>query len=119
MSNPRMQRKIIKLDYPVQLPDRTLFEVNMRRMVVQDMLQCPISGPQDMEGEVALLARLCDLVPEELNFMDMADYGKLQDALVNFRRGKPSSPSGNDARLPAVGQTGGNDVEGSAESAAG
>lgn len=119
MSSPGTQRKIIKLDYPVQLPDRALAQVSMRRMLVRDMLQCPIKNQQDMEGEVALLALLCDLVPEELQALDMADYGKLQDALITFRAGRKDAAPGNDAGLSAPGQAGGDVAAGGASSAAG
>ncbi len=107
---------IVKLSYPVQLADRLLTEVRMRRMVVRDMLDCPVEDVRDVGGELRLMARLCNLVPDELEQMDIQDYGKLQDTLLSFRTGKPVSASGFDSGLSAAGQTGRHERAGSTES---
>lgn len=106
MSNPKVQRKRIRLDYPVQLPDRELCEVQMRRMTVKDMLDSPVKGASDMEGEVRLMARLCDLLPDDLYGMDFSDYAKLQEALLSFRRGAPDAEAGHGAGLSSSGAAG-------------
>lgn len=85
MSSTNHQKVTITLDHPVQLPDRQLTEVIIRRMTVGDMLDCPVTGAGDFAGEIRLMARLTGLGVEELRALDFADYGKLQDALLRFR----------------------------------
>lgn len=79
--------KTVQLDYPVQLADRVLTEITIRRMKVGDLIENPIAGAQDMKGELRLLSRLCGMVPEELEAIDIADYVKLQEILLSFRGG--------------------------------
>lgn len=76
---------VISLEYPVQLADRLLTEVEMRRPNLGDLLDNPIRDLNDMNGEMRLYARLCDLVPEEIRELDMADYVKLQKQYLLFR----------------------------------
>jgi len=115
MSN--VQRKRIPLEYPIQTADRTIHEIRIRRMTVGDMLACPVRNAQDVEGELRLMARLCDLVPEELHGMDILDYGKLQDALISFRGGGNSTATRADAGVSAAGETVRHEHEGSARPA--
>lgn len=75
----------ITLDFPVQLADRLLERVTMRRPTVGDTLDYPVRDTSDMDGETKLYAKLCDLVPDELRLLDMADYGKLQKQFLLFR----------------------------------
>ncbi len=77
----------IKLEHPVQLADRKLTEVSMRRMTVGDVIDHPVAGVNDMPGEVRLVAALCGLNPEDLRLLDFSDYAKVQAALVSFRGG--------------------------------
>ena len=77
--------EIIKLEFPIQLADRVLEEVIMRRPTMADLRKHPISSSGDIEGEMKQMAALCNLRMEELDFMDAADYTRLQDAYVRFR----------------------------------
>ena len=117
MSNPKTQRKIIKLEYPVRLADRTLTQVSMRRATVGDMLACPIRDAGDVAGEVALMARLCDLVPEELQDLDWSDYERLQRELLSFRGGKKPAATGVDAQRASADAAGADGLAGSADAA--
>lgn len=103
MTNPNVQRTRIALEYPVQLPDKVLTEINMRRMTVKDMLQYPIKNANDVDGEIKLIAALCELNPEDIMQLDIADYERLQATLLRFRRGKTSEPEDADQVLPAAG----------------
>ena len=78
----------VVLDYPVQLAGRKLTEVVMRRMTVGDLLDYPVKGAEDFEGEVRLLAHLIGLTPDDVRALDVNDYSKLQDVMVRFRTGK-------------------------------
>ena len=75
----------IKLEFPIQLADRLLEEVIMRRPTMADIRKYPLKGPGDVEGEMKQIGALCDLRLEEMDLMDAADYGRLQDAYVRFR----------------------------------
>lgn len=75
----------ITLDHPVQLADRELTSVTMRRPTLEDALSNPIRDDFDMKGEATLLATLCGLKLEEAKKLDLADYRKIQNQLVRFR----------------------------------
>lgn len=75
----------ITLDFPVQLADRLLTEVTMRRPTMGDLMDHPVSDARDFQGESRLYAALCDLKSEDLRNMDAEDYMKLQLQFMNFR----------------------------------
>lgn len=85
----------IKLKYPVQLPDRTLREVTMRRPTVRDIVENPVRNAADMDGELELMCRLCGLTPDDVMDMDAADYDVLREQYVFFRSG--AGTGGSDA----------------------
>ena len=69
----------IVLKYPVRLPTgETLAKVSVRRPRVGD-LRAVSHLATDAEQELALLARIAGLVPEDLDLLDLADYKALQD----------------------------------------
>lgn len=74
------------LKHPVTLANgETLASVTLRRPTVGDMLAAKVKrGTQDAEGEVRLLAKLCNLNIEDFTLIDMADYFAIQDALLSF-----------------------------------
>lgn len=80
---------IIKLEYPVQLPDRMLTEVEMRRPSMGDLLDFPLERGT-LEAEMQLVGHLCGLKQEDMRLVDGEDYGKLQLQLITFRTGKPA-----------------------------
>lgn len=80
-----MKTATIKLEFPIQLADRTLEEVTLRRPTMLDLRKHPVSGPGDIEGEMKQIGALCGLRLEEMDMMDSADYGRLQDAYIRFR----------------------------------
>lgn len=90
----------IKLDFPVQLTDRTMNEVTMRRPTVGDLLRYPVRDNADLEGELTMLCHLCGIVPEDAQGMDAADYDALRNQYVFFRSGLPQKKP--DAALPAA-----------------
>lgn len=80
--------KTITLKHPVQLPDRQLTEVTMRRMTVGDLMDCPIRDAGDFGGEIKLVARLTGLSVEDVRAIDAADYTDVQKTLLFFRTGE-------------------------------
>ena len=78
----------IALEYPMQLPDKVLSSVTMRRPTLGDLMDCPITGENDVAGEVRLLSRLCGMNVEDMRSLDAGDYAKIQARFLEFRLGK-------------------------------
>ena len=74
----------IPLEFPMQLPDRKVAELTMRRPVMRDMLKFKDVG-HELAADFALIAHLCGVLPEELENADSCDYEKLQAQLLRFR----------------------------------
>lgn len=71
----------ICLKYPVKLAGgKELSKLSLRRAKVSDLKEAQRAGDKPDAQEVALLARLAGLVPEDLLELDLADYKALQDA---------------------------------------
>lgn len=83
--------KTITLDFPVQLADRKLSEVTIRRPIMRDMLKHKLDQASGLTGEMALIADLSGLVREELELFDTYDYEKLQAQLLRFRESAESA----------------------------
>ena len=77
--------KTITLEFPVQLADRQLTEVTIRRPIMRDMLKHKMDQHSGLAEEMALIADLSGLVREELELFDTHDYEKLQTQLIRFR----------------------------------
>ena len=71
----------ICLKYPVQLASgKTLDKLTLRRAKVADLREASRGAASQEDQEVALLARLSGLLPEDVLELDLADYKVLQDA---------------------------------------
>jgi hypothetical protein len=92
----------IDLDFPVQLADRLLTEVTMRRPTMKDLRLNPIRAADDLGGEMKLLGCLCGLRMEEIEQLDMADYRRLTDTFDRFRTspGRGSDSARNALSVP-------------------
>ncbi len=75
----------ITLDFPVQLADRKLTDVTMRRPVMRDLLKHNIRADSGLEQDLSLIADLCGLTRNEIELFDTCDYEKLQTQLLTFR----------------------------------
>lgn len=75
----------VSLSYPVQLADRQLTEVTMRRPNMGDLLDHEPKAPDDVASELELIGILCGLKPSEMRLLDATDYARLQDQYVRFR----------------------------------
>ena len=79
------REETIVLDYPVQLADRLMTEVVMKRPSMKVLRVNRIKGEQDVEGEMKLFCALTGLRVEEMEELDAADYARLQETYVRFR----------------------------------
>jgi len=71
----------ISLKYPVQLASgKKVAALSLRRAKVADLREASRGSDKPDDQELALLARLTGLLPEDLLELDLADYKVLQDA---------------------------------------
>ena len=81
----KRKEAVINLDFPVQLADRELTQVTMRRVTIKDMITHHMETGSGLAEEMELLCDLTGLNPSELERLDLVDYEKLQQQLLNFR----------------------------------
>ena len=81
----RRGAETVKLEHPIQLADKLLTDVTIRRPTMKDLRQNPVKGQEDLTGEMKLMGVLCGLRMEEIDGMDAADYGRLTDIFMRFR----------------------------------
>lgn len=79
----------IELDYPVTIDGTEVRALQMRRMKVIDQMNVDSGGKNDVEKEIALIANLCEISPDDVKELDMMDYSKLQSQLINFSAPEP------------------------------
>ncbi|WFF39594.1 phage tail assembly protein [Moraxella nasibovis] len=86
----------IQLDYPItDGHGKQITEITIRRPKVKDLRKVAheSKGREDtpsIEMEISMLSRLTDLLPEDLDALDMADYTKIQEKAQEMM-GKPTS----------------------------
>jgi len=75
----------IELKYPVQNGATELKGLRMRRPTARDLVMYQShSGNSEMEAEVAMFARLCDVEEETVLNLDALDYGQLGEVYKGF-----------------------------------
>jgi hypothetical protein len=84
------ERTAIKLKYPITVDGTETEALYMRRAKVRDQLlvdKASAAGKSAAEKEVLLFANLCEVAPEAISELDMADYKHIQDAYSDFLEG--------------------------------
>lgn len=79
------REETIVLDYPVQLADRLLEEVVLKRPSMKVLKKYQIKGENDVDGEMKQFCALTGLRMEEMEELDAADYARLQETYIRFR----------------------------------
>ncbi|MDG2958878.1 MULTISPECIES: phage tail assembly protein [Pasteurellaceae] len=80
--------RTIQLDYPIKDGEgNTVTELKMRRAKAKDMRRMS-EKKTEAEQEIFMFAQLVGLVPEDIDELDIADYGKLQKAFTEMVQGK-------------------------------
>lgn len=74
----------IVLDYPVTVAGKEHKTLTMRRPKVKDQKAAQKMGGSDDEREIMLFANLCDVTPDVIDELDMADYGAVQETYSGF-----------------------------------
>ena len=83
-------RQTIDLNYPL---DNGLKQLSIRRPKVRDMLASEKASGSDAEKEIRLFANLCEVAPDEIESLDMADYQALQQVYSGFLSSRPKTPA--------------------------
>jgi len=58
--------------------------LNLRRPKVRDVILAAKLGGSDEEKEVRMFANLCEVTPETIEDLDIADYKELQESYKAF-----------------------------------
>jgi hypothetical protein len=74
----------ITLQYPISADGALIEQLTLRRPLVRDRLIAEKTSGSEVEKEIRLLANLCELPPQHIELLDMADYVKLQECLAGF-----------------------------------
>ncbi len=89
----------IQLQHPVTIEGTEIKHLNLRRPKVRDLRNAEKAGKGagNAETEIRLFANLCEVTPETIEELDLADYGRLQKAYEGFlsgqERSEPPAPS--------------------------
>lgn len=75
----------IPLDFPVEINGQSVSKLAMRRPKVADVRTAEAYKGGEADKEILLFANLCDIAPKDIEKLDYADYGKLQEAFRDFR----------------------------------
>ena len=82
-----MSETILTLDFPIQDGQgNTLTELKSRRPKVRDIRK--MTGKTEAEQSVSLLAIVTNLVPEDIDEMDMADFQRAAKIIEQMQKGK-------------------------------
>jgi hypothetical protein len=74
----------IKLEFPIDIDGAKVGELTLRRPTVKDMRVARNSAKDDAAQEIALIANLAQITPEQVEQLDLADYAQVQAALQGF-----------------------------------
>jgi hypothetical protein len=68
------------LKHPFTVAGKKVEKLELRRPTVKDLRTMGRFGNSEEDKEIGLIATLCNLVPEDLDTMDLADYKAIQDS---------------------------------------
>ncbi|MDR1709653.1 MAG: phage tail assembly protein [Candidatus Accumulibacter sp.] len=85
----------IALDYPIDTAAGKVDKLRMRRAKLKDHRRAARQNRSPEEREVAIMAAVTGLVPEDMDEMDFTDFMKLQDAFRELHA-QPGRPLGGD-----------------------
>lgn len=74
----------IALQYPLSVDGMVVEQLSMRRPLVRDRLVAEKTSGSEIEKEIRLIANLCEMAPQQIEMLDLADYNTLQECLSGF-----------------------------------
>lgn len=85
MAKTKALKVDIPLNFPITVDGKEIKQLTMRRAKVRDRLAVDqndsLDGPSK---EIAMIANLCEVKPDDLHAIDMTDYKEVQKALTDF-----------------------------------
>lgn len=75
---------VITLQWPVTLAGVKTNQITMRRSKVRDRLSSEKEGKTAGDTEILMFSKLCSLSPDEIQDIDLDDYGRLQQGFQSF-----------------------------------
>ena len=85
MSNKDMSvKETLDLQFPITNNGEVCKQLHIRRPTVRDLLISEKASGNEIEKEIRLLANLCEVAPDLIEQLDMADYLQLQEKMTGF-----------------------------------
>jgi hypothetical protein len=82
------ETKTVNLQYAVQLSDRKITALDIRRPKVRDQMIADKQNQDAADKEIHLMSLLANVEPSVIHELDMVDYEEVQKVIVNFRKKK-------------------------------
>ena len=92
----------ITLKWPILIDGKEISQLTMRRAKVRDLKEAQRFADDQVGREVALIAILCGLLPEQLEDMDLAIFNQLRERFSDLleKRGPMESHAHTGAGFP-------------------
>ena len=81
------ERTAIELKYPIQINGTETSVLHMRRPKVRDQIlgdKAKKSGKTDTEVGAIVMANLCEITPQDIESLDLADFKQCDEIYSNF-----------------------------------
>lgn len=74
----------VKLEYPFTINGVEVDQIDVRRPTANDLLAAERGGGNEQDKVFRLLTNICEVSPEDLGLMDLADYRRLAETITGF-----------------------------------
>jgi hypothetical protein len=74
----------IELARPIKIDGADVTALRMREPTVNDQLVMDAKGGSDAQKELAMMANLCQVKPDDLKQLTLRDYKKVQKVFLGF-----------------------------------
>ncbi|EGQ8056477.1 phage tail assembly protein [Vibrio alginolyticus] len=92
-----VEKKEVKLAYPVEVGGQKIEVLNIRRPKVRDQLIADKQNKSDADKEVHLMSLLAEVEPAVIQELDLDDYTEVQKVIVGFRKKHSENETSNEA----------------------
>jgi hypothetical protein len=74
----------IELSRPIKIDGAAVTALRMREPTVNDQLVMDAKGGSDAQKELAMMANLCAVTPDDLKQLTLRDYKRVQKVFLGF-----------------------------------
>lgn len=74
----------VSLNRPLEIDGAKVSVIRMREPTVADQLASENAKGSDSAKEIAMLANLCEVAPDDIKRLPLKDYKRLQTAFLGF-----------------------------------